>query len=351
MCRVQQVAPRSVLLNPERFDDCVYVVLEGQVQVQLDAAGERVVTSLEAGSCIGEMSALEGIPPSATVVAVTGCRLLVIDGAAVRNALGRSAVVAYNLLRILSRRLRKDNLLVNENFEHRRELEQHARLDALTGLYNRRWFDSSLDVLLGRAGTRLSLLMMDVDHFKQYNDFHGHLAGDGALETVAHALRTSIRPGDHAVRFGGEELAVLLPDATLDEACVVAEWVRDAVRAETVYDQAGALLPRVSVSIGVSEWSGTEPGEQLLARADAALYRAKQAGRNRVAVQPGFAPIGPMGARRFPGPRPSRPAGRGRKICGTPDAANTPPAFTPAVSRRLHSEADGLYGTIRGPRQ
>lgn len=287
MCRVQQVAPHCVLLDPECFDDRVYVVLEGQVQVQLDAAGERVVTSLEAGNCIGEMSALEGIPPSATVVTVTHCRLLVMDGAAVRTALDRSTAVARNLLRILSRRLRKDNLLVNENFDQKRELEQHARVDALTGLYNRRWFDASLGVLLEhvrRAGTCLSLLMMDVDHFKQYNDFHGHLAGDRVLEAVARAVQTNIRPGDHAVRFGGEELAVLLPDTALDEACTVAERVRNAVRAEAVYDQAGAILPRVSISIGVSEWSGTEPADQLLARADAALYRAKQAGRDRIAV-------------------------------------------------------------------
>jgi len=285
MCGVEQRPEGLVLLTPEHFDDQAFVVLEGAVRVQLDAAGERSVALLGAGQCVGEMSVIEGLAPSATVVTATECRLLRIEGPALRTAVEVSNTVARNLLRILSRRLRHDNLLVSRTLEQQDELQSHANRDALTGLYNRRWFDGALAAVVDHQrarGGRLSLLMVDIDRFKRVNDTHGHASGDRALCTVAEVLRTEIRASDHAARLGGEEFAVLLPHTAGDEAAQIAERIRHAVRQQPIVDPDGASLPPVTVSIGVAEAGPDETDRRLLARADAALYRAKRAGRDRV---------------------------------------------------------------------
>ncbi|MEJ2346396.1 MAG: GGDEF domain-containing protein [Gammaproteobacteria bacterium] len=287
VCPAETFPAGYLLLSPERFADCMYVVLDGEIQVQLDAKGERIVTRLGAGHCVGEMSVIEALPPSAYVVTVVPTRLLAIDGTTLRTILSYSSRVAENLLQMVCRRLRKDNLLLGRSLVERDELEAQAWVDALTGLYNRHWFDQSLRVLIQHCryrGARLSLLMLDADHFKQYNDTHGHLAGDLALSTFAQAVRAHLRPGDHAARYGGEEIAVLLPEATLEEASRVAQKVLTAVREQTIHDRDGTPLPGISASIGVAQWQAGESAAALIARADGALYLAKHAGRDQVCL-------------------------------------------------------------------
>lgn len=164
-----------------------------------------------------------------------------------------------------------------------RELAELATRDGLTGLYNRRHFDLRLTEELRRAqrnGEALSLLLIDVDHFKPYNDAFGHPAGDACLQRVAALIAAHAqRPGDLAARYGGEEFTLILPGADAAAAYAVAERLRRAVVAAALPAPQGV----VTVSIGCSslrplETEGTAP---LLARADAALYRAKQDGRNR----------------------------------------------------------------------
>ncbi len=284
LCRIEEFPAGQLLLAPERFEDQMYVVLDGEVQVQLDAKGERVIARLGRGHCVGEMSVIEALPPSAYVTTVVRSRLLLVDGATLRTVLSHSRCVTLNLLRMVCRRLRKDNLLLGRSLVERDELETQAWVDALTGLYNRHWFDQSLRVLIQHCQHReahLSLLMIDIDYFKQYNDTHGHLAGDLALSTFSQTVRAHMRPGDHAARYGGEEIAVLLPDATLIEATQVAERVLTAIRQQSINGRHGEPLPGVTASIGVAEWCADETADTLIARADSALYRAKRLGRDR----------------------------------------------------------------------
>lgn len=165
------------------------------------------------------------------------------------------------------------------------DLSRQASTDALTGLANRRVFDDALErdmARCGRAGTPLSLILLDVDRFKHYNDLHGHQAGDRCLVMVANALRASLlRPTDLAARYGGEEFAVILPDTDITGAEAVAERIRTAIAGAATSE----LGIEVTASLGVAEYDlakGPSTPENLVRRADGALYSAKAAGRNRV---------------------------------------------------------------------
>jgi diguanylate cyclase (GGDEF)-like protein len=156
--------------------------------------------------------------------------------------------------------------------------------DPLTGLANRRRLDNDLHGTLGTilsAGDHVAFAMVDVDHFKNFNDTYGHPAGDVLLREIAAAIASAVRSNDVVYRYGGEEFCVLLPGATPDEAHHVAERIRYAVEARPLIDEAGLPIPRITVSVGVSCRTDLNI-EALVSDADGALYAAKQQGRNRV---------------------------------------------------------------------
>jgi len=170
------------------------------------------------------------------------------------------------------------------------ELRRLAALDPLTGLLNRRaFFDAArgLAETQGRQGGGLSVIIFDIDHFKALNDSNGHAAGDAALRAMAQAARADLRAGDLLGRLGGDEFAVILPRTDLTRADAIAARLRATLEALRV-GVAGRML-RFTASFGIAEaravsQGGRERFEQTLARADAALYRAKQQGRNRIAA-------------------------------------------------------------------
>ena len=173
--------------------------------------------------------------------------------------------------------------------EHNRELTVLADHDGLTGIANRRRFEEALALETARAsrsGAPLSLVMFDVDFFKRYNDTYGHVAGDECLRKVARALRDSLgRPSDLAARYGGEEFVALLPDTKASGARLVAERIRAAIMALEIA-HAGNGTGIVTISAGVytltDGGAGPDASTQLVERADALLYQAKQSGRNQV---------------------------------------------------------------------
>jgi diguanylate cyclase (GGDEF)-like protein len=165
-------------------------------------------------------------------------------------------------------------------------LSQHrAVTDELTGLANYRRLQERLDNEIARAdryGQHLSLLMMDADDFKGYNDAFGHIAGDHALAAMGNVLASSVRDVDLAARYGGEEFAVVLPDTDAAGAYVVAEKLREAVESHAFGDQDG-VPSRLTVSIGLATYPTHAANKELLLReADDALYRAKNGGKNRI---------------------------------------------------------------------
>ncbi|WP_046228278.1 sensor domain-containing diguanylate cyclase [Paenibacillus dauci] len=170
-----------------------------------------------------------------------------------------------------------------ENARETDKIQRLAMRDGLTGLWNRRHFDESMQQLMGRVITAdaerhlLSLILLDVDHFKSFNDNWGHQEGDLVLKHLGRVLNDYCRPGDLTVRYGGEEFAVLLPDTSLNEARSVAERLRKLIELESP-----SRKYAVTASFGVAEWDGYQSAEQLIQAADEALYRAKDEGRNRV---------------------------------------------------------------------
>jgi diguanylate cyclase len=158
--------------------------------------------------------------------------------------------------------------------------------DPLTGLGNRKYFDRSIDTAVQNAlahGEPLSLLMFDIDHFKSFNDSYGQLTGDQVLRLVGMSLKQTIKGQDITARYGGEEFAVVLPNTALRQALTVADHIRRAVMAKELKKKStGEILGRVTISVGVSMLKPDDDTHSLLERADACLYAAKRAGRNRV---------------------------------------------------------------------
>jgi diguanylate cyclase (GGDEF)-like protein len=164
------------------------------------------------------------------------------------------------------------------------ELEQLSRIDALTGVHNRRHFDERLSYLIEtseRYGRPLSLIIFDIDHFKQFNDDFGHEAGDSVLKEVAKDLNFICRNTDIFARFGGEEFVVLCPETSVRGATRLAEKLLDEIH------QIDVPYRPITASFGVASLITFSPGsETLLQRADTALYQAKHEGRNRICVDP-----------------------------------------------------------------
>jgi diguanylate cyclase (GGDEF)-like protein len=284
--RVICAAPGETVLAAGAFNDKVYVVLRGTLRVDLDGRGEGSARHLGRGECIGELSVIDGSRASVPVLAVDRCELLALEGDDVLALAEASHAVARNLLRILSRRLRGTNELLRKEASESESLRMRSVVDVLTGLYTRAWLDETLERMAQRSDggdPQFSLIMADVDHFKEFNDTWGHVVGDRVLQKVGAILRTVLRPSDAATRYGGEEFVIVLPGiAAPERAAHVAERIRDAAHATVLMPEMGAASPRLTISLGVAVRQPRETARELLRRADEAMYRAKRTGRDRV---------------------------------------------------------------------
>jgi diguanylate cyclase len=187
----------------------------------------------------------------------------------------------------LSAKLQARTSEVNALTESLRRAQSEALLDSLTGLKNRRGLERAVEDLLreppGLLGS--ALLLADIDHFKVVNDTYGHVLGDKVIRAVAHVLRSSIKGRDVAARLGGEEFAVLLPQTSLTGAAAVAEQIRGTVAQGRICRPDGnESIGQVTLSVGVAVAKPGDTLEALLERADAAMYTAKRAGRNRISL-------------------------------------------------------------------
>ena len=186
------------------------------------------------------------------------------------------------LLRL--KRVFKERQLRKERSTMLKNLEELAITDELTQLYNSRHFFKQLDLEIYRSKRYehpLSLLFLDIDHFKKYNDAYGHLQGDKVLIRLGQIIKSCLRTMDSAYRYGGEEFTVVLPETDGKEAVVVAPRIRALMEAEKFMPETGKIV-KITVSIGVTEYCPDERVSSFVERADKAMYIAKQKGRNKV---------------------------------------------------------------------
>jgi len=283
-CRVFTVDKGDVLLRKGQKKSAMFLILSGELNIYLNEPGDEPVAILGAGETVGEMSVIDHAPVSADVVAAEQTELIEVDEETFWRLTRASHEFSINLLRLLAGRIRFSNSNLHKTSIEKSKFEKQALIDGLTGLRNRRWMQDTLPRMLSRfrrSNRSISLMMVDVDHFKDYNDRFGHAAGDLVLREVSRALCGRLRPTDRAVRYGGEEFVVILPDTGLDGAVTAAERQRKMIGGFSIQTPEGKNLPPVTISIGVAQLNGDENASTLLSRVDRALYRAKENGRNR----------------------------------------------------------------------
>jgi diguanylate cyclase (GGDEF)-like protein len=178
--------------------------------------------------------------------------------------------------------------VVRQAIEFNHHFESLTSIDALTGIYNRQFFDRQMPVEIERAmrsGSALSMLVLDLDDFKRINDELGHKKGDEALVAVAEIIRRNLRKVDLAFRYGGEEIVILLPGTPEFEAVHTAERLRRVIQAHRGFRDTRGMPREITVSVGVAVYPDTaKSADQLFMQADDAMYRAKQRGKNQVVL-------------------------------------------------------------------
>jgi len=187
------------------------------------------------------------------------------------------------LLRL--KRVLKERELTQERIRMMEKLQKLAITDGLTKLHNSRSFYSQLEVEVDRYNRYkhpLSLLLLDIDHFKHYNDSFGHLEGDKVLVRISQMIRSCLRKLDTAYRYGGEEFTVILPETSCEEAVLVAERIRNVVESEKFEHENAESTLQITISIGVTQYTEKEELSSFIQRADKAMYLSKQQGRNMV---------------------------------------------------------------------
>ncbi len=285
MCPVRELDKGEILLSIGQINRTMYILLEGQLSVHLSNPDNEPIAFLETGQTVGEVSVIESNSPCAYVIASKPSRLLAVDESAFWTIVETSHAFAANMLHLLTARLRDNNTKIEDGLNRRRVLENEVLVDALTGLRNRRWLDQNLQRITRRhqiASIPLSIIMLDVDHFKNFNDNFGHAAGDRVLKATAEVIASKLRPTDMSARYGGEEFCIILPGTPLQGGVVAANRLRETIEKTTVVCNNGKTLPTVTVSLGLACLSEDEDETSLLSRADSALYKAKSNGRNRV---------------------------------------------------------------------
>ncbi|MDH3343071.1 MAG: GGDEF domain-containing protein [Gammaproteobacteria bacterium] len=286
-CSYRELKSGDALLSIDKENHYLYTVISGRCVVQLGHSDETPLAIVEPGECVGEMSIIDSRVPSAAVYAEESTLVLEIEKEMLWRMVGISHEVSRNLLYIMSERVRYSNLVIADSLEQQRKFQHHATIDALTGLHNRGWMNDVFEREIKRAereNLSLCLMMLDVDHFKKYNDDFGHLAGDRALISVAEAAKAPLRTNDLLARYGGEEFSVLLPETSMEQAVIVAERLRERISRADPGIHDGVQLPKLTVSIGIAEYKSGSSLKTLVASADVALYQAKNSGRNCIKI-------------------------------------------------------------------
>jgi len=286
-CNLLSLTAGQVLIDPQQSNDHLYIVIDGQLRVYLGGQDLPAQAILAPGDCAGELSLIDGQPPSALVIAAEPTDVVAISHNALWSLVDCSHAIARNLLAILAGRLRRNDLALVATQSQSLEFDQASTVDGLTGLHNRRWLADAFPRAMERCirdGVPLCVVKVDIDRFKAFNERYGHLVGDTVLRGISSRIATSLRTQDLIARSGGEQFAILLPRTNTLDGLEIAQRIRAAVEQIRFSRGGNAIAENVTISCGVAPLRLGDTLDSLIAAADKALARAKAAGRNRVEV-------------------------------------------------------------------
>lgn len=289
-CDIVSAEAGEIILDSHSPSSSLYVVMKGILALANTTSKRQLENSTPQyfmGECVGELSVLDNASNSATIAAISDSELLIIDSKTMWKLIDESNGVAKNLLQLLSFRIRTANAQLRSRQKVGEFYRQLSMVDGLTGLHNRSWLNAQLPGIIESARssqTDLSIIMVDLDHFKKFNDTHGHVLGDDALQTAAKVLSAGLRPSDFAARYGGEEMIIILPNTNSESALIVAQRLCQRISNTAVFQDKSKKLPHITASLGLATLLEDQDGIAVIAAADAALYRAKMGGRNQVSL-------------------------------------------------------------------
>jgi len=282
----------EILFHEGEPGNDLYILATGKaaVSIRLPDGSDREIAQFAPGDFFGEMSIFDNAPRSATCSALEKSTLYSLSKDAFGDVISLHPKVAmklmYRMLHITTQRLRGTSEFVSEMVQWGEGARKRAVTDELTGVYNRRFLEDSLGTYLAEAGEQgepLSLVMVDLDHFREINESYGHAKGDEAIKSAAGIFRSLLRETDVIARYGGDEFVIILPKTEPDHATELMSAVCAEVARLEILKGLNGPLTTVTSSMGVAGFPAhaTELSG-LRAAADAALYRAKEEGRNRV---------------------------------------------------------------------
>lgn len=271
--------------------DELYIIKDGEVVITKHTEGGRTVDLARyvAGECFGELAMLDSRPRNATASAVADTTLLVFPerNVSFRDLLQRHpavfAQILHKLLAIIAGRIRSTNQLISEKSPWVQALTRRLLSDELTGLYNRTFLEEDFVKLLPGYGEETSLVMVKPDNFKAINDTYGHEAGDGVLKLLADTVAKALGPQDLAVRYRGNELAIVLPGVQLSQASKLAEKLRETIAAVDIAPIIGGNAMPLTASLGVVSYPhDASSAPDLVDAAFRIMWEAREAGGDRV---------------------------------------------------------------------
>jgi len=283
----------TVIFEPGSVGDELYIVADGEVVIRrpLEDGDQLDLARYIVGDSFGEMDLLYDAPRNAAAVVENDTTLLVFPrkGEPFQSILTEHPVmfaqILHKFMAIVAGRIRSTNKLISENTPWIQELRKQVLGDKLTGLYNATYLKEEFSRILSSCRTKTALMMVKPDNFKHINDTYGHEAGDEALKLISLTLRGAIRTEDVALRYRGNELAVIMPETDMEAARPIAEAVRVAMRevdlSPLVGEPEGTLPLTASVALGIYPDDGGD-NSSLTERVHELLYQARDAGGDRV---------------------------------------------------------------------
>jgi diguanylate cyclase (GGDEF)-like protein len=282
-CAIRSLETGEVLMTAGQENRTVYFLLSGRVEVHLNSLKSKPTAIVGPGESVGEMSVLDHQPASATVVAAEPTCLLAMDEEILWSLVNSSHAAARNLLIGMTRRLRNADAVIVNGQEMEEDYRWTGTVDALTGLHNRSWLEKTLDRQIQRAARadrppQFSVITVDIDYFKTFNEQYGYKYGDHVISFVAHAISDCLRSTEIIARYGGDEFVVLLPNVDVETARKIGARMYQSVMDAVPVMPDGKTIPHPSISLGLVALTPGQTASNFLAEMERTLALAKNGG-------------------------------------------------------------------------